>query len=151
MIDPDGFEAALTACVAEAALDPAVPAAYAAHRAEEQRTRDENRKKRKRKPPAAESFREERGDGWFRAHPLHPWLDPAVLSDPGHVPARRAAAVTARNASSPTGQNKKVHLLAAVTHVPGLVIAQDKMRNPARPTRSPTSGRCWGPCPWMMS
>ena len=31
MIDPDGFEAALTACVAEAALDPAVPAAYAAH------------------------------------------------------------------------------------------------------------------------
>ena len=37
MIDPDGFEAALTACVAEAALDPAVPAAYAAHRAEEQR------------------------------------------------------------------------------------------------------------------
>ena len=34
MIDPDGFEAALTACVAEAALDPAVPP-RAAHRAEE--------------------------------------------------------------------------------------------------------------------
>ena len=128
MIDPDGFEAALTACVAEAALDPAVPAAYAAHRAEEQRTRDENRKKRKRKPPAAESFREERGDGWFRAHPLHPWLDPAVLSDPGHVPARRAAAVDGKERKlAKAGQNKKVHLLAAVTHVPGLVIAQDRV------------------------
>jgi hypothetical protein len=124
MIDPDGFEAALTACVAEAALDPAVPAAYAAHRAEEQRTRDENRKQRKRKPPAAESFREERGNGWFRAHPLHPWLDPAVLSDPGHVPARRAAAVDGKERKlAKAGQNKKVHLLAVVTHVPGLVIA----------------------------
>ncbi len=128
MIDPDGFEAALTACVAEAALDPAVPAAYAAHRAEEQRTRDENRKNRKRKPPAAESFREDRGDGWFRAHPLHPWLDPAVLSDPGHVPARRAAAVDGKERKlAKAGQNKKVHLLAAVTHVPGLVIAQDRV------------------------
>ena len=128
MIDPDGFEAALTACVAEAALDPAVPAAYAAHRAEQQRTRDENRKKRKQKPPAAESFREERGDGWFRPHPLHPWLDPAVLSDPGHVPARRAAAVDGKERKlAKAGQNKKVHLLAAVTHVPGLVIAQDRV------------------------
>ena len=128
MIDPGGFEAALTACVAEAALDPAVPAAYAAHRAEQQRTRDENRKKRKRKPPAGESFREERGDGWFRAHPLHPWLDPAVLSDPGHVPARRAAAVDGKERKlAKAGQNKKVHLLAAVTHVPGLVIAQDRV------------------------
>ena len=128
MIDPDGFEAALTACVAEAALDPAVPAAYAAHRAEEQRTRDENQKNRKRKPPAAESFREKRGDGWFRAHPLHPWLDPAVLSDPGHVPARRAAAVDGKERKLATaGQNKKVHLLAAVTHIPGLVIAQDRV------------------------
>ena len=128
MIDPDGFEAALTACVAEAALDPAVPAAYAAHRAEEQRTRDENRKKRKRKPPAAESFREERGDGWFRAHPLHPWLDPAVTGDPGHVPARRAVAVDGKERKlAKAGGNKKVHLLAAVTHVPGLVIAQDKV------------------------
>ena len=77
--------------------------------------------------PAAESFREERGDGWFRAHPLHPWLDPAVLSDPGHVPARRAAAVDGKERKlAKAGQNKKVHLLAAVTHVPGLVIAQDR-------------------------
>ena len=35
---------------------------------------------------------------------------------------------TARNASSPRpAAEKKVHLLAAVTHVPGLVIAQDKV------------------------
>lgn len=68
MIDPDGSEAALTACVAEAALDPAVPAAHAAHRAEQQRRKGENRKSRRRRPPAARSFREERGDGWFRPH-----------------------------------------------------------------------------------
>ena len=128
MIDPDGFEAALTACVAEAALDPAVPAAYAAHRKDEQRKKEENRKKRKRKPPAAGSFREERGDGWFRPHPSHPWLDPAVTGDPGHVPARQGLAVDGKERKlAKAGGKKKVHLLAAVTHVPGLVIAQDKV------------------------
>jgi predicted transposase YbfD/YdcC len=128
MIDPGGFEAALSSCLAEAALGPAIPAAYAAHRREEQRKREENRKKGKRKPPGAESFREERGDGWFRAHPSHPWLEPAVLSDPGHVPARSAAAVDGKERKlAKAGGNKKVHLLAAVTHVPGLVIAQDKV------------------------
>ncbi len=54
LLDADELEAALSACVASAALDPAVPAAY---RAEEQRRQEENRKKRKRKPPAAASFR----------------------------------------------------------------------------------------------
>ena len=128
MIDPDGFEAALTACVAEAALDPAVPAAYAAHRKDEQRKKEENRKKRKRKPPAAGSFREERGDGWFRPHPSHPWLDPAVTGDPGHVPARQGLAVDGKERKlAKAGGKKKVHLLAAVTHVPGLVIAQDRV------------------------
>jgi predicted transposase YbfD/YdcC len=128
MIDPDGFEAALTACVAEAALDPAVPAAYAVYRAEQQRKKEENRKKRKRKPPAAGSFREERGDGWFRPHPSHPWLDPAVTGDPGHVPARQGLAVDGKERKlAKAGGKKKVHLLAAVTHVPGLVIAQDKV------------------------
>ena len=52
LLDADEFEAALSACVAAAALDPAIPAAYAAHRADEQRAREEKRKKRKRKPPA---------------------------------------------------------------------------------------------------
>src|SRR5437773_1406814 len=112
---------------AEAAVDPAIPAAHAAHRQDEQRRQEERRKKRKRKPPAAESFREERGDGWLRAHPSHPWLDPAVTGDPGHVPARPAAAVDGKERKlAKAGQNKKVHLLAAVTHVSGLVIAQDK-------------------------
>ena len=125
LLDADEFEAALSACVASAALDPAVPAAY---RAEEQRRQEETRKKRKRKPPAAGSFREERGDGWSRAHPAHPWLDPAVTGDPGHVPARPAAAVDGKERKlAKAGGKKKVHLLAAVTHVPGLVIAQDRV------------------------
>ena len=51
-----------------------------------------------------------------------------MLSDPGHVPARRAAAVDGKERKlAKAGQNKKVHLLAAVTHVPGLVIAQDRV------------------------
>ena len=128
LLDADELEAALSAAVAAAALDPAIPAAYAAHRADEQRAKEEKRKKRKRKPPAAASFREERGDGWFRPHPLHPWLDPAVTGDPGHVPARRAVAVDGKERKlAKAGGQKKVHLLAAVTHVPGLVIAQDKV------------------------
>ncbi len=114
--------------MASAAPGPAIPAAYAAHRAEEQRGKEEKRKKRKRKPPAADSFREERGDGWFRAHPLHPWLDPAVTGDPGHVPARQGVAVDGKERKlAKAGGKKKVHLLAAVTHVPGLVIAQDRV------------------------
>ena len=112
LLDADEFEAALSACVAAAALDPAIPAAYAAHRAGQQREQEE---KRKRKPPAAESFREEREDGWFR---------PDVLE----VAARRAVAVDGKERKlAKAGGNKKVHLLAAVTHVPGLVIAQDKV------------------------
>jgi predicted transposase YbfD/YdcC len=128
LLDADEFEAALSASLAAAALDPAIPAAYAAHRQDEQRKAEERRKKRKRKPPAAESFREERGDGWFRPHPAHPWLDPAVTGGPGHVPARRAAAVDGKERKlAKAGQNRKVHLLAAITHVPGLVIAQDRV------------------------
>lgn len=126
LLDADEFEAALSAAVAAAALDPAIPAAYAAHRAGQQREQEEKRKKRK--PAAAESFRQEREDGWFRPHPLHPWLDAAVTGDPGHVPARRAVAVDGKERKlAKAGGNKKVHLLAAVTHVPGLVIAQDKV------------------------
>ena len=107
------------------------------------------RKKRKRKPPAAESFREEREDGWFRPHPAHPWLAPAAAGDPGHVPARRAVAVDGKERKlAKAGGNKKVHLLAAVTHVPGLVIAQDKV---AKSGKASDSGRCWRPCPWTMS
>ena len=59
LLDPDESGMALSAAVAVIALDPAIPAAYAAHRAEQQRGKAE--KGRKRKPPAAESFREEKG------------------------------------------------------------------------------------------
>ena len=128
LLDPDELEAAVSAAVAVIALDPAVPAAYAAHRAEQQREQEEKRKKRQRKPPAAVSFREEREDSWFRPHPAHPWLDPAACGDPGHVPARRAVAVDGKERKgAKAGGKKKVHLLAAVTHVPGLVIAQDRV------------------------
>jgi predicted transposase YbfD/YdcC len=128
LLDADEFEAALSASLAAIALDPAIPAAYAAHRAGGQREKEEKQKKRKRKPPAAESFREERQDGRFRPHPLHPWLNPAVTGDPGHVPARRAVAVDGKERKlAKAGGQKKVHLLAAVTHIPGLVIAQDKV------------------------
>jgi predicted transposase YbfD/YdcC len=128
MIDPDGFEAALSSCLAEAALDPAVPAAYAAHQRDRQREKEGKRKNRKRRPPAADGFREVGEDGWSRAHPSHPWLDPAVTGDPGHVPARPAVAVDGKERKlAKAGGKKKVHLLAAVTHVPGLVIAQDRV------------------------
>jgi len=128
LLDPDELEAALSAAAAGLALDPAIPAAYAAHRAEQRREQEERRKKRKRKPPAAASFREERQDGWFRPHPLHPWLDPAACGDPGHVPARQGVAVDGKERKgAKKGGQKKVHLLAAVTHAPGIVIAQDKV------------------------
>src|ERR1039457_833342 len=128
LLDADELEAALTGAVAALARDPAIPAAYAVRRAEQQREQDARRNKRKRRPPAAAGFREEREDGWFRPHPAHPWLDPAVAGDPGHVPARQGVAVDGKERKlAKAGGKKKVHLLAAVTHVPGLVIAQDKV------------------------
>ena len=124
-LDADELEAALTGALADAALDPQVTAAAAAKRQEELGKKE---KKRKQKAPAAGSFRQEREDGWFRPHPLHPWLDPAVTGDPGHVPARHAVAVDGKERKgAKAGGNKKVHLLAAVTHTPGIVIAQDKV------------------------
>ena len=124
-LDADELEAALTAALADAALDPQVAAAAAAKR---QKELGKKEKKRKPKPPAAGSFRQEREDGWFRPHPLHPWLDPAVTGDPGHVPARHAVAVDGKERKgAKAGGNNKVHLLAAVTHTPGIVIARDKV------------------------
>jgi predicted transposase YbfD/YdcC len=126
LLDADELEAALTGALAALALDPAIPAAYAAHRAQQQREQGE--RQRKRKPPAAAAFREERGDGWFRPHPAHPWLDPAACGDPGHVPARQGVAVDGKERKgAKSGGRKKVHLLSAVTHAPGIVIAQDKV------------------------
>jgi predicted transposase YbfD/YdcC len=126
LLGPDEFEAAVSAAVAAAALDPSIPEAYAAHRAGRHAHGRERRNKHK--PQAAASFREEREDSWFRPYPAHPWLDPAACGDPGHVPARRGVAVDGKERKgAKAGGNKKVHLLAAVTHVPGLVIAQDRV------------------------
>ena len=123
-LDADGFEAALTGALADAALDPQVTAVAAAKRKDELAKKAE----KKPKPPTAEGFRQEREDGWFRPHPLHPWLDPAVTGDPGHVPARHGVAVDGKERKgAKAGGNRKVHLLAAVTHSPGIVIAQDKV------------------------
>ena len=97
-LDADELEAALTAALADAALDPQVTAAAAAKR---QKELGKKEKKRKPKPPAAGSFRQEREDGWFRPHPLHPWLDPAATGDPGHVPARHAVAVDGKTPKAP--------------------------------------------------
>ena len=126
LLDADGMEAGLTGCLAAAALDPQVPARAAARRAAAEAEKDGPR--RRRRPPAAEALRESRADGWFRAAPGHPWPDPAVAGDPGHVPARPAVAVDGKERKlAKAGGKKKVHLLGAVTHVPGIVIGQDRV------------------------
>ncbi len=127
LLDADEVEAALSAWLAPAALDPQVTAEAAARRRRE-RQEKQGKPGRRRKPPAAEGLRETRADGQVRAAPGHPWLDPAVTGDPGHVPARPAVAVDGKERKlAKAGGRKKVHLLAAVTHVPGIVISQDKV------------------------
>ena len=126
LLDADELEAGLSAWATAAALDPQRAARIAARRAGKKDKKQEGR--RRRKPPAAEALREVRGDGWGRAAPGHPWLDPAVTGDPHHVPARRAVAVDGKERKLAKAAGKaKVHLLAAVTHVAGLVIGQDKV------------------------
>jgi predicted transposase YbfD/YdcC len=125
ILDAEKLEAALTGWVAPAALDPQVAARVAAQAAA--RIADKKTKK-PRRAPAGAALREVRGDGWFRAAPGHPWLDPAVTGDPEHVPARPAVAVDGKERKlAKAGGNKKVHLLGAVTHVTGLVIGQDRV------------------------
>jgi predicted transposase YbfD/YdcC len=126
LLDADEAAAALSAWAAPAALGPQVTAQAAARRREKQNEK-ENKGRRRRKP-AAEALRETRADGQVRAAPGHPWLDPAVTGDPGHVPARPAVAAGGKERKlAKAGGNKKVHLLAAVTHVPGIVTGQDKV------------------------
>ena len=127
LLDADEVEAALSAWAAPAALDPQITAQAAARRRREKREKD-SKPRRRRKPPAAQALRETRADGQVRAAPGHPWLDPAVTGDPGHVPARPAVAVDGKERKlARAGGKKKVHLLAAITHVPGIVIGQDKV------------------------
>lgn len=124
LLDADELEGALSAWMAPAALDPQVVVRALARTV----AGGGGGKRRRRKPPAAEALRETRADGWVRAAPGHPWLDPAVTGNPGHVPARPAVAVDGKERRlAKAGGKAKVHLLAAVTHVTGLVIGQDKV------------------------
>ncbi len=125
LLDADELEAGLTAWVAPAALDPQLAARIAARAAG---TKAGGGKKRRRRPPAGEALREVRADGWFRAAPGHPWLDPAVTGDPQYRPARPAVGVDGKERKlAKAGGKKKVHLLGAITHGTGLVIGQDRV------------------------
>jgi predicted transposase YbfD/YdcC len=125
LLDADELEACLQGWIAAAALGPRLAARIAARRSGGKK---ENRARRRRKPPAAEALRQTRDDGWARAAPGHPWLDPAVTGDPGHVPARPAVAVDGKERKLAKAAGKtKVHLLGAITHVTGLVIGQDRV------------------------
>jgi predicted transposase YbfD/YdcC len=127
-LDADQLEAALSACLAAAALDPWLADRIAARAAAGNDGSGKKDKKKRRKPPAGEALREVRGDGWSRAAPGHPWLDPAVTGDPAHRPARPAVGVDGKERKlAKAGGTKKVHLLGAVTHLTGLVIGQDKV------------------------
>lgn len=118
------LEAGLTAWLAPAALDPQAAARIAARAAGGKAGGGAKR----RRPKAGEELREERADGWFRAAPGHPWLDPAVTGDPAHRPAVPAVGVDGKERKlAKAGGKKKVHLLAAITHGTGLVISQDKV------------------------
>jgi len=120
LLDADELEAGLSRWLA--------PAALALQRARRAAAGKGGSSTRRRKPPAAAALRQSRDDGWFRAAPGHPWLDPAVTGDPGHVPAQAAVAVDGKERKlAKAGGKKKVHLLGAVTHVTGLVIGQDKV------------------------
>ena len=127
LLDADELEAGLSAWVAPAALDPRLAARIAA-RAAAGKAAAGDKKRRRRKPAAAEALRETRADGWVRAAPGHPWLDPAVTGDLAHRPARPAVGVDGKERKlAKAGGKKKVHLLGAITHVTGLVIGQDRV------------------------
>lgn len=122
-LDADELEAGFSAWMASTALAPPVPPPPGPDTAQQQQE-----KKRRRRPPAAAALRETREDGWVRAAPHHPWCDPAVLGDPSHAPGRAAAAVDGKERKhAKAGGKPKVHLLAAITHLTGLVIGQDKV------------------------
>jgi DDE_Tnp_1-associated len=97
LLDADETEAALSAWLAPAARNPpaSLPATAQAGR------RKETKARRRRKPPAAAALRETREDGQVRAAPGHPWLDPTVTGDPGHVRPARRWRWTARSARGP--------------------------------------------------
>jgi hypothetical protein len=123
--DADAVEAALSQVLAAAVLlDPRVLEAAAAARRENKRE-DAARRRRAR---AADALRVTRADGWVQAAPGHPFLDPAVAGGPGRVPGRQAVAVDGKERKNAKAAGKpKVHMVAAVSHVTGAVLAQDKV------------------------
>ena len=126
LLDADELEAGLPAWLAPAALDPQLADRIAARAAGAKAGKAG--RKRRRRPPAGAALRQVRADGWCRAAPGHPWLDPAVTGDPAHRPAVPAVAVDGKERKlAKAGGNKKVHLLGAITHLTGLVIGQDKV------------------------
>jgi predicted transposase YbfD/YdcC len=126
LLDADDMEAALSAWLAPAALEAQATTSAAAQAGTGRQT--QNKTQRRRRPPAAQALRETRDDGWVRAAPGHPWCDPELTGDPGHVPARPAVAVDGKERKrAKAGGKAKVHLLAAITHVRGLVIGQDRV------------------------
>ena len=52
---------------------------------------------------------------------------PPCCPVPGTSPHATASRSTGRSGLAEAGGGRKVHLLAVVTHVPGLVIAQDRV------------------------
>jgi predicted transposase YbfD/YdcC len=123
LVDADQLEAALTEWVALPAL--AAPPAGG----QRQATRGKGKRRR---PPAGQALREQRGDGWVRAAPGHPWLDPAVIGDPGHRPQMSALGVDGKQRKlAKAGGKRKVHLLGAVVHHNGAVIAQTRVAGKA--------------------
>ncbi|HET9973941.1 MAG TPA: hypothetical protein VFQ68_37310, partial [Streptosporangiaceae bacterium] len=77
--------------------------------------------------PRSPSGRNARTSGSGRTRLIPGWIPP-YAGIPGHVPARQGVAVDGKERKgAKAGQNKKVHLLAAVTHAPGIVIGQDRV------------------------
>lgn len=127
VLDADELEAVLSSWLVAMALDPRVATPQGA-RAGAQRGGRQRARRRRRKPSAAQALRQTRDDGWARAAPGHPWLDPAITGDGGHVPTRAAVAVDGKERKrAKAGGRATVHLLAAITHGSGLVIGQDRV------------------------
>ena len=145
MLDADEFEAALAGALADAALDPAVPAAYAARRRSSSASRSRSGRSGSRRRGILPGGK---GGRLVPAAPAAPLARPRRMRGSRHVPARQASPSTARSARAPRPRKKKVHLLAAVTHTPGIVIGQDKVPSPGRRMRSATSSPCWARCRW---
>jgi predicted transposase YbfD/YdcC len=131
LLDAEELEAAMSAWVAGWALDPTTPARIA-HRGEQARagqgTTNKGGRKRRRKPPAAAALARVNQLGHTQAAPGPPWLDPAVIGDSAHRPARVALAVDGKERKPPkTGGKTKVHLLGALVHHLGALISQDRV------------------------